>query len=719
MTVVAWGGVGKSALVNHWLGRLAQDNYRGAERIFGWSFYRQGLKGNTASADDFFDAAMRWFGETLPPSGTAWSKGERLADLVRAKRTLVVLDGLEPLQNPPGPAEGRLRDIAMRSFLREMAIESSGLCIVTSRCELPDIADIGSKSAKNIELEQLSRKDGAQLLRDFGLTSPKDDDFMDASEEFGGHCLALTLLGSFLLEGYGGDLRKRDLIPGLDSDPRLGGHVKRVMKSYEEWFGDSAEVEFLKILSLFDRDADPNALNALTGGPPIAGLTDRFSSISARDYQIVLSRLRRANLIADANVARPGCVDAHPLIRDYFSSQLRSENLAAWRAGNDRLFSHLCRLAPEQPKTISDVSLICSGIIHACEAGKHREAFHDLFTTRLTRAMIGNSNVTDVLGTHSLNIGALAHFYEEPWAKLVSGLPLTDRADLYNSSSFCLKTLGRLRESLEPARLAVEAYKELKDWSRATGASSSLLYSMLWSGDISGAIDVARDGVRYSDKERPGTRRLRSRTALGDVLHHAGKTDEARHVFQSAEELYLRRNEHNQLISLESYRFCEFLITDGQPDIAFARTTKSLPIATRNRMRPFEIGLHNLVLGTALLEMGRLTEARHHLDIAVNKIRVSRRDDTIPTAIIRRAKLHCNEGRLNDAQKDLDEALQISIRGEMRLHEADALLELANLNLTRNDMGEFSCCLTQAALLIREMGYGRRISRLTELEALA
>jgi hypothetical protein len=37
---------------------------------------------------------------------SAWEKGERLAKLVAHRRTLLVLDGLEPLQNPPGIQEG-------------------------------------------------------------------------------------------------------------------------------------------------------------------------------------------------------------------------------------------------------------------------------------------------------------------------------------------------------------------------------------------------------------------------------------------------------------------------------------------------------------------------------------------------------------------------------------------------------------------------------------
>ena len=109
VTIVAWAGVGKSTLVNQWLVRMAAEHYRSAELVFGWSFYRQGTSGHTSSADEFVDTALDWFGDPDPRLGTAWEKGERLAKLIAHRRILLVLDGLEPLQSPPGPEEGRLR----------------------------------------------------------------------------------------------------------------------------------------------------------------------------------------------------------------------------------------------------------------------------------------------------------------------------------------------------------------------------------------------------------------------------------------------------------------------------------------------------------------------------------------------------------------------------------------------------------------------------------
>lgn len=101
ISFIAWGGVGKTALVNHWLKqRMARDNYRGAERIYCWSFYSQGTSERAASAGLFIDKGLRWFGDTDPTQGSPWDKGERLANFIRQTRTLLILDGLEPLQHP-------------------------------------------------------------------------------------------------------------------------------------------------------------------------------------------------------------------------------------------------------------------------------------------------------------------------------------------------------------------------------------------------------------------------------------------------------------------------------------------------------------------------------------------------------------------------------------------------------------------------------------------
>jgi serine/threonine protein kinase len=175
ITIVAWAGVGKSTLVNHWLRGMAAENYRCAHLVFGWSFYRQRSSGGTSSADEFLDVALRWFGDPNPRIGTAWEKGERLAKLISHRRTLLILDGLEPLQNPPGPQEGRLRDPSLQALLRELAAFNTGLCVITTRIPVADVADHEGTAAPRRELEQLSGEAGAKLLRALGVRGHEEE----------------------------------------------------------------------------------------------------------------------------------------------------------------------------------------------------------------------------------------------------------------------------------------------------------------------------------------------------------------------------------------------------------------------------------------------------------------------------------------------------------------------------------------------------------------
>ncbi len=109
ISFTANGGAGKSALVNWWLRRLQEDGWRGAERVLGWSFYSQGTETSGASSEAFTEYALGWLGHEGEIITSPWKKGEVLAGLVREQRTLLVLDGLEPLQHPPGAQTGRSR----------------------------------------------------------------------------------------------------------------------------------------------------------------------------------------------------------------------------------------------------------------------------------------------------------------------------------------------------------------------------------------------------------------------------------------------------------------------------------------------------------------------------------------------------------------------------------------------------------------------------------
>jgi serine/threonine protein kinase len=385
VTIVAWAGVGKSTLVNHWLRRMATDHYRSAELIFGWSFYRQGSRGDTSSADEFLDAALNWFGDPDPRLGTAWEKGERLAKLVAHRRTLLVLDGLEPLQNPSGPQEGRIREPSLQALLRELAAFNTGLCVITTRTAVADIADHEGTSALRCDLEQLSSDAGAKLLRMLGVKGDEVE-LRIASNEFSGHCLALTLLGSYLTDAFNGDIRcRKEVSENLAHDVRQGAHARKVMESYQTWFGEGPEVSFLRMLGLFDRPADQEALRAVLKSPAIPGLTVSLSGVGSVEWRTILGKLRRARLLAGEDPHNPGHLDTHPLVREYFGEQLRGQQPDVWKECNRRLYHYYQTLAPQLPNSFREMEPLFFAVISGCRAGLFRAALNEVYLPRIQR----------------------------------------------------------------------------------------------------------------------------------------------------------------------------------------------------------------------------------------------------------------------------------------------------------------------------------------------
>jgi len=300
VTIVAWAGVGKSTLVNHWLQRMAADHYRSAQLVFGWSFYRQGTSGGTSSADEFLEAALVWFGDPDPRIGTGWEKGERLAKLIAHRRTLLVLDGLEPLQNPPGPQEGRVREPALQALLRELAAFNAGLCVITTRMPVADITDHERTSALRRNLEQLSSDAGAKLLRALGVKGDEAE-LRSASEEFSGHCFSLTLLGSYLTDAFNGDIRfRKEISESLSHDVRQGIHARKVMESYQNWLGEGPELSVLRMLGLFVRWARSASGDTTEGIPWIEqGIRDFRATGTTPQMPIWLALKAEALHLAD------------------------------------------------------------------------------------------------------------------------------------------------------------------------------------------------------------------------------------------------------------------------------------------------------------------------------------------------------------------------------------------------------------------------------------
>src|SRR6202166_1610076 len=225
-------------------------------------------------------------------------------------------------------------------------------------------------------------------------------------------CLALTLLGSYLTDAYNGDIRcRKEVSERLAHDVRQGVHARKGMESYQTWFGEGPELSVLRILGLFDRPADERAVRALLKLPAIRGLTESLTDLSSTEWRMVFARLRRARLLAREDPHNPGHLDTHPLVREYFGEQLRSQRTEAWKECNQRLFNYYRELAPQLPETFREMEPLFSAVICGCNAGLYREALREVYLPRIQR---GNASfAAKVLGARGALLSVLAHFFED------------------------------------------------------------------------------------------------------------------------------------------------------------------------------------------------------------------------------------------------------------------------------------------------------------------
>src|SRR6516162_7341059 len=157
------------------------------------------------------------------------------------------------------------------------------------------------------------------------------------------------------------------------------------MESYESWLGEGAELAILPMLGLFDRPADEQTFGVLLKSPAIAGLTESLTDLRSTEWQTILAKLRRARLLAREDPHNPGQLDTHPLVREYFGEQLRSQQAEAWKECNRRLYHCYRTLVPQLPNNFREMEPLFSAVICGCNAALYHEALHEVYIPRIQR----------------------------------------------------------------------------------------------------------------------------------------------------------------------------------------------------------------------------------------------------------------------------------------------------------------------------------------------
>jgi tetratricopeptide (TPR) repeat protein len=703
LSVIAEGGGGKSALVNEWLKRLQKNGYRGAEAVFGWSFYNQGTKERATSADEFLDWALGKLGIELKGT-SASSKGEAIAEQMVRRRILLLLDGVEPLQYGPRVQLGHLKDQGLRALLRRFAAISSeqphGLIVLTSRLAVRDIWHWKDYAAPVLNVERLSNEAGAALLRDNSVWGT-DKDLKAAARDFDGYPLALGLLASFLKETQTGDVRRRDHIRAYFADkenPRHD-HARRVMESFEqEWLvGQPVLFAVMYMVGLFDRPASGDCLKALRAKPQIMGLTGTIVKLTDEEWQRAVTRLREVRLLSPSSHTAPDTLDTHPLLREWFGEKLGLVGEAR-QAGHSRLFDHLRRSTKEgDSPTLEQLGPLYQAVIHGCKAGRYKDALKGIYEGRICRNVNGSAifYASTKLCAFETNLSAISWFFDVPYTSITQSLHISDQAWLFNEAGHCLGAQGRFLEALGPLRAAFAIYDSVKMQPNLVVAATNLSEAEVMVGDLDAALVTSRNTVGFDNIKMMLTYRVGPRAIYAAVMHVSGDMLQAESLFANAEHLQKSlQPAYPYLYSLAGFHFCDFLLDQGKFGNVVDRTDRTLKWSITNGF-PRDIALDKLNLARAKFGLVRssaydaeiirtfVQDASLLFEAALQGLKNAGEVRFVANGFLARSAFRCSLGDWDGAARDLDEVEVIAKPGKMRLHLCDAALGRARLALAR------------------------------------
>jgi tetratricopeptide (TPR) repeat protein len=665
--VIAPGGTGKTALMDKWY-----KSHLDECTIFGWSFYSQGVREDSqTSSDPFFAEILPFFGLIIPQGASVWARAEAIAQRLREERVLLILDGLEPLQE----STGEIRDSAMKALLLELRTRNKGMVLCTTRVYVKDLPV--DELSPTCNLQNLESRDGASLLYTKGVRGTQQE-LEHASTDFHNHALAVTLLGTYLKEFHDGDIRCRTDIRGLlTGESDQDGHANRVVAGYVKMFKGKPELDVLNALGYFDRPTEPDALRLILRRTP---------------EKLTLIRLKKLGLILTSNPSEK--IDCHPLVREYFAKVMGETAEKEFKAGHSLLYEHYSNQAPKRPDTREGMVELFYAVYHGCQAGKHQEVCVEIYRDRINHGD-GQFYLTKKLGEWGTELSLLANFFKVPWVEPTRSLRPTVQSWVIGQAAVALRALGRLGDAVAPMQVAADDAVDQKDWRNATRRYNNLSELHTSLGSLQEAVTSARHAVRYADQAEDQPWRYASRASLAAAFHQSGDLAEAERLFGEAESMKRELNpSFPYLESLSGYQFCNYLLDEGQQWDVIRRGSATLKVAEKHS-GPLDIGLAHLSLGRACAPGS--PESHYHIAQAVTCLRTAGELDYLAAAL-----LACSELR------NLEEAFSIAFRSCMPLHLADYHLILGGRLKSLEHFNE-------AEELINATGYGRRKPALEEL----
>jgi hypothetical protein len=670
--VSAVGGTGKTALVGHWLKNTAGWRSRPFAGLFAWSFYQD------RDTKNFLRELLLWANKALRASMP--EKGKRLTDaaldLVRAYPIVVVLDGLEVLQEGLENANyGAFLDGDLRDFLAGFGQRKHrSLTVLTSRFVFADLNRFLGAAFHQLELHGLVPERGAELLEELGVGGTTSERGYVA-ERLEGHPLGLRVFADALPDGdrqqprrFLEDAFRPDKVP--EGAP-LNDKLRRLLVFYEMKL-PTVQKLLLSTVALFRIPVADRTVLRLTRRL-FGGLGH---NLPAGDAALAAElKILHARGILTREPTESGYGNAcHPILRDHFRAVLLRSGADSARRAADLLKG---QPSGETPQSVKEIEPVLRAIELLLDAGEFEEA-HELYKSRLT-----SGDVFLTIPAPTEGLACALGFVREAARRQKGG----ERLSKWRLA-FYLNEVGRHATQSGHLELALLYYNgainlahirdDMSNLSLGLQNKSELLCLM---GHLAEAQRTAVEAVELATR-RGGKRKISSSYSIrGWAAALSGQLLSAAEDFARADAMEAIAGFDEMEVNFKGYEFeslkdihaAEMIVRGGQPALARGRTLNNLYTCEENRWN-YNVALCHWMLGWCALAERGLQEASRAVRRAQPVLHSSQ-------LLFDLARLHITAGHLAlariDAEGALDrseEALSLAAPRGMRLVHVDALI---------------------------------------------
>jgi tetratricopeptide (TPR) repeat protein len=658
IAITGLGGIGKTSLVGYWLRRSGGANLRDHKGLFFWSFY------SDKNVDNFMKSLLSFGTRNLSFRQTgARSISEEAIRLIRQFPVILVLDGLEVLQERPGRNDyGALLSGQLQALLEAYCRNHQGLAVLTSRFPFVNLLSYTGSSLRVLNLDRLTVEEGEILLERCGVAIEAAER-VRISRRLEGHPLGLRILAAALNTQSSSEamIFVKHLFEqsGLRADQPLERKLRHLLEFYEQIL-PAAHLSILSIVSLFRSPVDQNTIATIAA--KLQGVSTDIEALSELDLKKELDTLCNSSLIIREHRDSRYAYSCHPVLRDQFRQSLlgRTTNVTV----------SIADLLAERPageeQTIDAAEAVVEAIQLLQDAGEFVRG-DELYRGRLDDGQLLKWLPAPHLGHHCA-LGFVST--DERIEKCRSQLGAKRLGFYLNSVGLFSMILGELLyaeaflvKSIEIGR----AERDFESSSRRLLNLSDLLVSL---GRLREAESCAKQATELARRMGRDEEESIGLSYYGYAAGLQGRVIEALNSFRSAAQI---EDSHGR--ALESYRACQLadlLVRTGETTLARSITENNLEVCIGHNWHD-DIGRCYWLLGRIEMTAGRIEDAERMLNKAENIFSRANQIQDLPSIFLAKSDIGLKAKDWNTALSYSEDALRMGAARKMLIIQCDAL----------------------------------------------